>query len=405
MDALHRYRRHYWALGQAFLLSVLLQVLIMVTYYLIGVGLNLGVPLVYFFVFIPLTTVVAMLPVSVAGLGVREAGVIYFFAKVGVGAGAALGMSLVCFSLTLIVSTWGVWCFSSTATPQSRPRIEPEYFTPLRPLRALRSNVEVAGNPMDLAGTFHAADRWAFLLVNRTLQNPAFDFLMPIFSDKRAGLLLVAVVTPILFARCGRRVWPTIAVAVLAVALSDLGATFLKDLFQRTRPCHVIADVHLLTGCTASFSIPSGHASNMFALAGAAWTVKSRWRWAVASLAVGVAYSRVDPARTTPGMSSSERSGAGPSGGHSCGGRSRSFLLDVSLGRTRRRSSDRLHPISPKLHRKHVSGQYDTRGHQGLPERRPTPIPGMGTRRPRPRHGAPLWAGQPGVRGSRHRRG
>jgi 8-oxo-dGTP pyrophosphatase MutT (NUDIX family) len=34
--------------------------------------------------------------------------------------------------------------------------------------------------------------------------------------------------------------------------------------------------------------------------------------------------------------------------------------------------------------------QPDTRGHQGLPERRPTPIPGMGTRRPRPRHGGPL---------------
>ena len=37
-------------------------------------------------------------------------------------------------------------------------------------------------------------------------------------------------------------------------------------------------------------------------------------------------------------------------------------------------------------------------GHQGLPERRPRG-------RPRPRHGAPRWAGRPGVRGSRHRRG
>ena len=111
VDALHRYRHHYRALGQAFLLSVLLQVLIIVTYYLIWVGLNLGVPLVYFLVFIPLTTVVAMLPVSVAGLGVREAGVIYFFAKVGVGAGAALGMSLVCFSLSLIVSSLGGLAF------------------------------------------------------------------------------------------------------------------------------------------------------------------------------------------------------------------------------------------------------------------------------------------------------
>ena len=146
---------------------------------------------------------------------------------------------------------------------------------------------------MDVSGAFHTADRWAFLLVNRTLQNPAFDFLMPIFSDKRAGLLLIAVIAPILFARCGRQVWPRIAVAVLAVALSDLGATLLKDLLQRTRPCHLIADVHLLTGCTASFSMPSGHATNIFALAGAVWTARTRWRWAVAALAVGVAYSRV----------------------------------------------------------------------------------------------------------------
>ena len=146
---------------------------------------------------------------------------------------------------------------------------------------------------MDLGGAFHAADRWAFLLVNRTLQNSAFDFLMPIFSDKRAGLLLIAVIAPMLFARCGRQVWPRIAVAVLAVALSDLGATLFKDLLQRTRPCHLIADVHLLTGCTASFSMPSGHATNMFALAGAVWTARTRWWWAVAALAVGVAYSRV----------------------------------------------------------------------------------------------------------------
>jgi glycosyltransferase 2 family protein len=111
MDALHRYRKHHRALAQAFLLSVLLQVLIIVTYYFIGVGLNLGAPLVYFFLFVPLITVLAMLPVSIAGLGVRESGVVYFFAKVGVGAGAALGMSLVWFSLTVVVSGLGGLAF------------------------------------------------------------------------------------------------------------------------------------------------------------------------------------------------------------------------------------------------------------------------------------------------------
>lgn len=111
VDAIRRYRRHHRALVLALLLSGLLQALIIVTYYFIGVGLNLGVPLVYFFLFVPLITTVAMLPVSVAGLGVREGGVIYFFAKVGVDSATALGMSLVWFSLTLVVSCLGGLAF------------------------------------------------------------------------------------------------------------------------------------------------------------------------------------------------------------------------------------------------------------------------------------------------------
>ena len=111
VDALQRYRRHRRALAQAFLLSALLQALIIVTYYFIGVGLHLGVPLLYFFLFVPLITALSMLPVSVAGLGVREGGVIYFFGKVGVDAATALGMSLVWFSLTLLVSSLGGLAF------------------------------------------------------------------------------------------------------------------------------------------------------------------------------------------------------------------------------------------------------------------------------------------------------
>lgn len=111
VEAIHRYRRHHQALGQALVLSGVLQALIIVTYYLIGTSLNLGVPLGYFFLFVPLITVMAMLPVSVAGLGVREGGVVYFFAKVGVEPAVALSMSLVWFSLSLAVSSLGGLAF------------------------------------------------------------------------------------------------------------------------------------------------------------------------------------------------------------------------------------------------------------------------------------------------------
>ena len=111
MEALQRYRGHHRALGLAIVLSLLLQALIIVTYYLIGASLNLGVSIAYFFLYVPLITFVAMLPVSVAGLGVREGGVVYFFTKVGVDAATALTMSLIWFSLTLVVSGLGGLAF------------------------------------------------------------------------------------------------------------------------------------------------------------------------------------------------------------------------------------------------------------------------------------------------------
>lgn len=107
VSALSRYRGHRAALAQALLLSALLQALIIVTYYAIGRALDVGVPLAYFFLYVPLITALAMVPVSVAGLGMREGGAVYFFAKVGVDPATALGMSLIWFSLTVLVSALG----------------------------------------------------------------------------------------------------------------------------------------------------------------------------------------------------------------------------------------------------------------------------------------------------------
>ncbi len=145
----------------------------------------------------------------------------------------------------------------------------------------------------DVGAFLYALDRGVFLTVNDTLRNPVFDLLMPALSNKWLGLTLAAIVIPGMLFRFGRRAWPVIALAVLAVALSDLGAGFLKHLVQRIRPCHVIADVHLLAGCTRSFAMPSNHASNMFALAGVISVLLPGWRWAALILAAGVAYSRV----------------------------------------------------------------------------------------------------------------
>lgn len=145
----------------------------------------------------------------------------------------------------------------------------------------------------DTVAFLYGIDRAIFLVVNRTLQNPILDHVMPALSDKWLGFVAVAVVVPWLLIHYGRRAWPAITLAVLAVALSDLGAGLIKHAVQRMRPCHVISGVHLLAGCTRSFAMPSNHASNMFALVGVVASLLPGWRWVVLPLAGGVAYSRV----------------------------------------------------------------------------------------------------------------
>ena len=113
---------------------------------------------------------------------------------------------------------------------------------------------------MDVAG---------FYLINGSLRNEFFDSLMPFITDKwnftvPLGLLVLYV---LLFRPKRDRILAVSAIAV--VLLADATADFLKDLFHRIRPCHALQQVYLLRGavCTNSFSFPSNHATNMFAIA------------------------------------------------------------------------------------------------------------------------------------------
>jgi len=105
--ALRRYWKHRRALLQAIGLSLILQSLVIMIFYLISRSLNLSVPLRYFFLFVPLISVVSMLPISVAGLGVREGSSVYFFAKVGLDSAGAISLSLLWFAVTACCSGLG----------------------------------------------------------------------------------------------------------------------------------------------------------------------------------------------------------------------------------------------------------------------------------------------------------
>ncbi|MGH7409873.1 MAG: lysylphosphatidylglycerol synthase transmembrane domain-containing protein [Candidatus Methylomirabilis sp.] len=106
-EAIQRYWKHRQALLLAVGISLILQVFIILIFFLISRSLNLSVPLLYFFLFIPLISVVSMIPISVAGLGIREGSAVYFFAKVGLDSAGAISLSLLWFAVTALSSGLG----------------------------------------------------------------------------------------------------------------------------------------------------------------------------------------------------------------------------------------------------------------------------------------------------------
>jgi undecaprenyl-diphosphatase len=58
-----------------------------------------------------------------------------------------------------------------------------------------------------------------------------------------------------------------LALCMIGLVIVDSTTNLLKHTFERPRPCQIFEDVRLLVGCTSSFSFPSGHASNSFAVA------------------------------------------------------------------------------------------------------------------------------------------
>lgn len=101
------YKRHGGILVKAFVCSVIVQCGVMIGYYVLGRGLGLDIPLAYYFLFIPLTTAISMLPISLSGLGIREGAFVFLFAMAGATKEQALTLSLMWFAVGVLVSIIG----------------------------------------------------------------------------------------------------------------------------------------------------------------------------------------------------------------------------------------------------------------------------------------------------------
>ncbi len=92
------------ALGKSYVVSLVFNVSLILTNVFIGWGLGAQASLIQYAVFVPITSIVLLIPISFAGLGVREETYRQLFGQVGVPAEIAVSMSLLYYVFGNIVT-------------------------------------------------------------------------------------------------------------------------------------------------------------------------------------------------------------------------------------------------------------------------------------------------------------
>jgi uncharacterized protein (TIRG00374 family) len=106
-NSLHDYLEDKKVVIKSLILSIIYQLAWIVGVMMIGIGSGMDVSPFGYFVFLPVVMLVTMLPVSISGIGVREAAFVLLFGLGGVPASAAVLLSFLTFSMAIILGSFG----------------------------------------------------------------------------------------------------------------------------------------------------------------------------------------------------------------------------------------------------------------------------------------------------------
>ncbi|HOI30510.1 MAG TPA: phosphatase PAP2 family protein [Melioribacteraceae bacterium] len=144
-----------------------------------------------------------------------------------------------------------------------------------------------------MVDVLYQIDLSIFYFINHTLSTPILDKFFTFTTEVKHWYIAYIILFFISIFKGGRIGKIAAAGMILLVIVSDqLSSTFLKDFFQRVRPCNALPDVNILAGCTGSYSFPSSHAVNNFAAALFFGKIFPKLRWILISVASLMALSR-----------------------------------------------------------------------------------------------------------------
>ncbi|MEJ2324987.1 MAG: lysylphosphatidylglycerol synthase transmembrane domain-containing protein [Nitrospirota bacterium] len=105
----HFYRRRGKVIVKTVLLSVVVQVAIIYAIYVLALGLGEHIPFLAMLIFVPIITTVSAFPISLAGIGLREASSVLLFGTIGVGPDTATAISFAWFLSTAAGGLTGLY--------------------------------------------------------------------------------------------------------------------------------------------------------------------------------------------------------------------------------------------------------------------------------------------------------
>lgn len=96
-DYFYLYSKQKTVVVKIFSLSLVVQMLGLLAVYILSLGLGIQVPLLPLFIFIPIISTITMLPISISGLGLREASFVLLFGFLNVSPAQATSLSFAWF--------------------------------------------------------------------------------------------------------------------------------------------------------------------------------------------------------------------------------------------------------------------------------------------------------------------
>lgn len=140
---------------------------------------------------------------------------------------------------------------------------------------------------------FYSIDVAVFYFINHTISNPILDKFFTFITEVKHWYIAYVILWSIAFFKGGRLGKIAAITALILITASDqVSSSLLKNVFARVRPCNVLPDVNILAGCTGSYSMPSSHAVNNFAVAVFFYRIFPKLKWILFISAFIISLSR-----------------------------------------------------------------------------------------------------------------